>query len=63
MKKQLHFLDNFQIPDKLYVLIIDGKIREYFGAEFSTVLFLGGKYPKIEKFEINENFKLLKINK
>jgi hypothetical protein len=63
MKKQLYFLDNFQIPDKLYVLIIDGKIREFFGAEFSSIMFLGGNYPEIEKFEINKNFVLLKINK
>jgi hypothetical protein len=63
MKKQLYFLDNFQIPDKLYVLIIDGKIREFLGAEFSSILFSGGNYPKIQKFEINKNFNLLKINK
>tara|TARA_R110001592_G_scaffold153533_1_gene382076 strand:- start:327 stop:905 length:579 start_codon:yes stop_codon:yes gene_type:complete len=63
MKKQLYFLDNFQIPDKLYVLIIDGKIREFVGAEFSSVFFVGGKYPEIKKFEINKSFSLLKVNK
>ncbi len=63
MKKKLHFDESFKIGRPLYILIDNGKIREYEGADFLPLILHGKPQPVFKTFELNSEFKLIKISK
>jgi len=46
----------------MYIEIHDGKIREYYGANFVPAIMMGG-YVRPELFKTNSDFKIVKVSK
>lgn len=63
MRKKLHFDETFKIGRSLYILIDSGKIREYEGADFMPLILHGHPQPEFKTFELNSDFKLIKVSK
>ncbi len=63
MKKKLHFDETFKIGRSLYILIDNGRIREYEGADFMPLILNGEPQPVYKTFELNSEFKLIKVSK
>lgn len=47
----------------MYILIIDGKIREFDGADFVPLILHGTPQPDFKTFGLNADFKLEKVSK
>jgi len=63
MIKELYFDETIKIGRSLYILIDNGKIREYDGANFIQFWLHGHPQPEFKTFELNSDFKLIKISK
>jgi len=63
MRKKLFFDDTFRINRSMYILIDNGKIREYDGANFIPFILNGTPQPEFKIFEINSDFELVKLSK
>lgn len=62
MKKRLYFDNTFRIGFKMYIKIHDGKIREYYGADFGVATMIGGSVSP-ELFKTKSDFKIEKVSK
>jgi hypothetical protein len=62
MRKKLYFDKTFSIGIPMYILIDNGKIREFDGANFVT-FFLKGMNPKFKLFKLNSDFSLERVSK
>jgi len=62
MKKRLYFDKTFNIGFKMYIEIHDGKIREYYGADFVPAILHGG-YVRPELHKTNSDFTIEKVSK
>ncbi|SEE66423.1 hypothetical protein SAMN04487765_3678 [Tenacibaculum sp. MAR_2010_89] len=63
MRKKLYFDETFKIGRSLHILINNGKIREYEGADFMPLILHGQPQPEFKTFELNSDFKLIKVSK
>jgi len=63
MKKELHFDEIFDIGISMYILIENGKIRKYEGADFIPLMVYGKPQFEFKTFEIDSDFELIKLSK
>ncbi|NQY30710.1 MAG: hypothetical protein HRT69_14730 [Flavobacteriaceae bacterium] len=63
MRKKLHFDGSFNVNRSLYILIDNGEIREYEGADFSPLIIFGKPQPEFKTFYLKLDFKLIKVSK
>lgn len=61
IKKKIYFDNTWNIKN-LYIVIVNGKIRQFYGGHYSRVILFGG-YIKNELIEIDTDFTLTKVPK
>jgi hypothetical protein len=63
MRKKIYFDKRFGVKKSMYILIDNGKIREFEGADFLPLILNGHPQPEYKTFKTNDEFKLEKVSK
>ena len=62
MRKKLYFDKTVSLHTSMFILIKNGKIREFDGADLTPAIF-SGKPITYEIYETNTDFELIKVSK